>query len=249
MKSWLAGRRVLIAAAVVAATLGLAAQNADKMQQEMKATKVKVLDKPVADLSAADIEKLAAVMEITQGNTVLGTVKIKFYPKQAPTHCKNFILLAEKGFYDGVKFHRVIPKVLIQGGDPTGTGAGGPGWMLDAEFSDLPHVRGTLSTARQPSDINSAGSQFFLCLKPVPALDKQYTIYGEVIEGMEVLDKIGSTPTQGERPLVPPVMKKVTIEKLGAPAKEAPKTAPPVPPAPPKETKPPVPAPPKEAGK
>ena len=248
MKLRFSGQRVLIAAAAVAAVLGLAAQNADKMQQEMKATKVKVLDKPVADLSAADIEKLMAVMEISQGNTVLGTVKFKFDPKQAPTHCKNFILLTEKGFYDGVKFHRVLANAVIQGGDPKGNGSGGPGWTLDAEFSDLPHGRGTVSTARLGNDINSAGSQFFFCLKPIPMFDKQYTVFGEVIEGLDVLDKIGAAPLQGaqhDQPVVMAVMKKVTIEKLGA--KEAPKTTPPAPPK--EQPKPPVPAPPKDAGK
>jgi peptidyl-prolyl cis-trans isomerase B (cyclophilin B) len=241
MRSSRNASRIMLAAVAVAAMLGLAAQNADKWQQELKATKVKVLDKPVADLSAADIEKLMVVMEIQQGNTVVGTIKIKFLPKQAPNHCKNFILLTEKGFYNGLKFHRVVPQVLIQGGDPKGNGSGGPDWTLDAEFSDLPHKRGTLSTARRPDDINSAGSQFFLCLKPMPMLDKQYTIFGEVIEGIDVLDKIGNSPTRGETPVVPPVMKKVTIEKLGAPAKEAPKPMPTPVPAPP----PPTAAPPK----
>jgi peptidyl-prolyl cis-trans isomerase B (cyclophilin B) len=113
---------------------------------------------------------------------------------------KNFIDLAKKGFYDGTIFHRVIPGFMIQGGDPNTKnpdrakhGTGGPGYSLKAEFNDKPHKRGTLSMARA-ADPNSAGSQFFICVAPASFLDKQYTIFGEVVSGMEVADKIVSAP-------------------------------------------------------
>jgi peptidyl-prolyl cis-trans isomerase B (cyclophilin B) len=204
----------LVAVAVIAAAAGLAAKNAEVWEKEAKATKVKALDKAVWDLSAEDMEKLVAVIEVAEGNTVLGTIKFKFQPRQAPTHCKNFILLAEKGFYNGVIFHRVIKGFMIQGGDPKGTGTGGPGWAINAEFSDLPHNKGTVSMART-NDPNSAGSQFFICLEKSPFLDRNYSVFGQVIEGQEVVDKIGGTRTDSnDRPVKDQVMKKVSIEKL-----------------------------------
>ena len=180
-----------------------------KFEEEAKKTKT-VLGKSVAELSAADMEKLQAVIE-----TNAGTIKLKFFPAQAPNHCKNFILLASKGFYNNLIFHRVIKGFMIQGGDPQGTGTGGPGWNVNAEFSKLPHNNGTLSMARA-QDPNSAGSQFFICLGRQAFLDGQYTVFGQVTSGQEAVDKIGATKTgAGDRPATPQVMKKVSIEKIG----------------------------------
>jgi peptidyl-prolyl cis-trans isomerase B (cyclophilin B) len=180
-----------------------------KFEEEVKKTKT-ILGKTVAELTAEDMEKLAAVIE-----TNAGTIKLKFFPRQAPNHCKNFILLAEKGFYNDLVFHRVIKGFMIQGGDPKGTGTGGPGWNVDAEFSKLPHTKGTLSMARA-QDPNSAGSQFFICLDKQSVLDGQYTVFGQVTSGQEVVDKIGVTKTGAQdRPVEPQVMKKVSIEKIG----------------------------------
>jgi cyclophilin family peptidyl-prolyl cis-trans isomerase len=133
--------------------------------------------------------------------TTMGTMKIKLYDDKAPNTAKNFKDLVEKGFYDGTIFHRVIKDFMIQGGDPTGTGTGGPGYKIQDEFGPgLKHDRkGILSMAN--AGPNSGGSQFFITLVPTPWLDGKHAIFGELIEGMDVLDKIGTTPTgPGDRP-------------------------------------------------
>lgn len=135
-------------------------------------------------------EKIAVIQ------TNLGRIVVKFFPEVAPLHAANFLKLAESGFYTGTKFHRVIPGFVIQGGDPNTKdgprhthGTGGPGWSVNAEFNDVPHTPGILSMARS-SDPNSAGSQFFVCTDRVPHLDNKYTVFGQVIEGMDVVEKI-----------------------------------------------------------
>jgi peptidyl-prolyl cis-trans isomerase B (cyclophilin B) len=132
--------------------------------------------------------------------TRFGNMEIRFFPDVAPKHVNNFIELAKKGFYDGTIFHRVIPGFMIQGGDPNSKspdksqhGMGGPGYMVKAEFNEKPHKRGTLSMARSGQP-DSAGSQFFICVADAPFLDRQYTVFGEVVSGMEVVDKIVSQP-------------------------------------------------------
>jgi peptidyl-prolyl cis-trans isomerase B (cyclophilin B) len=132
--------------------------------------------------------------------TKFGNMEIRFFPDVAPKHVNNFIELAKKGFYDGTIFHRVIPGFMIQGGDPNSKspdksqhGMGGPGYMVKAEFNEKPHKRGTLSMARSGQP-DSAGSQFFICVADAPFLDRQYTVFGEVVSGMEVVDKIVSQP-------------------------------------------------------
>ena len=128
--------------------------------------------------------------------TKFGSMELEFFPQKAPKHVENFIKLAKSGFYDGTIFHRVIPDFMIQGGDPNTKGddkskygTGGPGYHIDAEFNDIPHTRGILSMARS-RDPNSAGSQFFIMVKPATHLDGQYTAFGKVVKGMEVADKI-----------------------------------------------------------
>jgi peptidyl-prolyl cis-trans isomerase B (cyclophilin B) len=132
--------------------------------------------------------------------TKFGNITLKFFPDVAPGHVKNFIDLAKKGFYDGTTFHRVIPGFMIQGGDPNSKdpnkakhGQGGPGYTIKAEFNDKPHKRGTLSMARSGQP-DSAGSQFFVCVKDSSFLNNQYTVFGEVESGIEVVDKIVSQP-------------------------------------------------------
>ena len=150
--------------------------------------------------------------EIAVIETSMGTIKFKFLEDKAPKTCENFIKLTEKGFYNGTIFHRVIPNFMIQGGDPDGTGMGGPGYNIKAEFNDTKHVPGIVSMARS-MDPDSAGSQFFICVAAVPHLDGQYTAFGEVIEGYDVVDKISKVKTlPGDKPVEPVVMKKVTIE-------------------------------------
>ncbi len=136
-----------------------------------------------------------AIIETTMGN-----IELEFFEDKAPGHAKNFKDLANKGYYDGTTFHRVIPGFMIQGGDPNSKstnrsthGMGGPGYTIKAEFNDTPHHRGILSMARS-QDPNSAGSQFFIVVKNSHFLDNKYTAFGKVIEGMEVVDKIVNVP-------------------------------------------------------
>lgn len=131
---------------------------------------------------------------IPEGNhvvieTEMGSVKIKMLPEVAPNTVANFKVLAGNGYYDGLIFHRVIPGFMAQGGDPTGTGTGGPGYKIKAEFNATKHVRGTVAMART-ADPDSAGSQFYICFGPQPHLDRQYTVFGQVEEGMDVVDQI-----------------------------------------------------------
>jgi peptidyl-prolyl cis-trans isomerase B (cyclophilin B) len=149
-----------------------------------------------------------------------GTIVLKFFPQKAPNHVKNFTDLAKKNFYNGTKFHRVIPGFMIQGGDPNtrtdnkaSWGQGGPGYNVKQEFNDIPHTRGILSMART-GDPDGAGSQFFIMHARYPSLDGQYTVFGQVIEGMDVVDKIVNTPTEdANRPVKDMVLEKVEITK------------------------------------
>src|SRR5215208_5689362 len=146
-------------------------------------------------------------------DTTAGTIDVELYPQDAPKHVNSFVFLAREGFYDGAIFHRVIPGFMIQGGDPTGTGTGGPGYSLKAEFNDTKHTRGVLSAARSQSP-DSAGSQFFLMHATAPHLDNQYTAYGKVVEGLDVIDKIVNAPTgANDRPRNPASIKSIKIEE------------------------------------
>ena len=143
--------------------------------------------------------------------TTAGDIDVEFWPKDAPGHVNSFIFLAKEGYYDGVIFHRVIPGFMIQGGDPTGTGSGGPGYKLKQEFNARKHVRGVLSAART-SDPNSAGSQFFLMHADSPHLDNQYSVFGKVTSGLEVVDKIANAPRgANDRPKNPTTIRKITV--------------------------------------
>ena len=146
-----------------------------------------------------------------------GIIKLELYPEIAPVTVKNFVDLANKKFYDGLIFHRVIQGFMIQGGDPEGTGMGGPGYTIKGEFSsngfenNLKHERGVISMARA-MDPNSAGSQFFIMHRNTPSLDGDYAAFGRVIEGMDVVDKIASVRTDvNDRPLDDQVMEYVRI--------------------------------------
>ena len=143
-----------------------------------------------------EIKKMAGAKAVLE--TKFGNIELKFFPDVAPNHVANFIELAKKGFYNGTTFHRVIPGFMIQGGDPNSRdpdkarhGLGGPGYNIKAEFNNRPHKRGTLSMARTP-DPDGAGSQFFICVADRRDLDNKYTVFGEVVSGMDVADKIVS---------------------------------------------------------
>ena len=150
-----------------------------------------------------------------------GVIKVELYPEIAPNTVNNFLSLVNKGFYDGLIFHRVIPGFMIQGGDPSGNGTGGPGWNK-GEFkhngfsqNNLKHDRGVLSMARSMMP-DTAGSQFFIMHDKAPHLDGEYAAFGKVIEGMDVVDAIANTATDyNDRPKAEQKMKKVTAETFG----------------------------------
>ena len=150
-----------------------------------------------------------------------GIMKGELYPEIAPKTVENFVKLVEEGFYDGLIFHRVIAGFMIQGGDPEGTGMGGPGYSIKGEFAsnglknDLKHTRGVLSMARSMRP-DSAGSQFFIMHQNAPHLDGDYAAFGKLIEGEDILDKIAGVDTDySDRPRKPQVMKTVTVETFG----------------------------------
>jgi len=154
-------------------------------------------------------------LDVAVISTKYGDIVLEFYPKGVEKHVDSFITHAKNGYFDGTTFHRVIPGYIIQGGDPnskdddrSNDGLGGHAanfygegeeenpetWMLPAEFNDRPHITGTLSMARSPGRPNSAGSQFFICAGPTPQLDNKYTVFGQVVEGLDVIQKIVNTP-------------------------------------------------------
>jgi peptidyl-prolyl cis-trans isomerase B (cyclophilin B) len=144
-----------------------------------------------------------ATISVASKGQALGDIVLKFFPDVAPGHVKNFTDLAKKGFYNGTTFHRVIPGFMIQGGDPNSKnpdrsmhGMGGPGHKVKAEFNSKPHKRGIVSMARS-NDPDSAGSQFFICVADANFLDWQYTVFAEVVSGMDVADKVVSMKRDG----------------------------------------------------
>ena len=157
--------------------------------------------------TGAELDTLATEAETVQAriHTAKGDIVFKFYPHEAKQHSAAFIKLARAGFYDGLNFHRVEPGFVIQGGCPLGTGTGGPGYNLAAEFNSLPHVKGTVAMARSQNP-NSAGSQFYICLGDARFLDKQYTVFGQTTAGQDVVDAI----RVGDK------MESVTIEPLAS---------------------------------
>ena len=154
-----------------------------------------------------------AIIEMENG----GTMTLELYPETAPITVANFVKLANEGFYNGLIFHRVIAGFMIQGGDPTGTGMGGPGYQIKGEFSSngvknpLKHTRGVISMARSMQP-NSAGSQFFIMHQNAPHLDGSYAAFGKLTDGFDVLDRIAGVATNwSDKPLKPQRMKTVTI--------------------------------------
>lgn len=159
------------------------------------------------------------VVTITMENGEV--IRAQLYPELAPNSVKNFLSLVNKGYYDGLIFHRVIEGFMIQGGCPDGTGMGGPGYCIPGEFAengfknDLKHTEGVLSMARAQHP-DSAGSQFFIMHKAAPHLDGSYAAFGKVIEGMDVVNRIATVPVDyNDRPTVPQVMKTVTADTFG----------------------------------
>ena len=174
---------------------------------------------PMTSAAPAAEEKPMSAYEnkIAEVYTTAGQINIRFFPDVAPNHVRNFIDLAEQGFYNGTKFHRVIPGFMIQGGDPNTKsgnpatwGTGGSSKNVRAEFSSVKHNRGIVSMARS-NDPNSASSQFFICVDDATFLDGKYSVFGEVTQGMDVADKIVNAPTRGETPNEPVAITKIVV--------------------------------------
>lgn len=156
-------------------------------------------------------KKYSVTLETSKGN-----IELELYPDVAPGHCKNIIALSKAGYYDELTFHRIVKGFVIQGGCPEGSGTGGPGYTIDAEFNPRPHEAGVLSMART-SDPNSAGSQFFLCLEKVPYLDNQYTVFGKTAndESLAVVKAIGAVETGAmDRPVEDVKILKAVVSEL-----------------------------------
>jgi len=157
-------------------------------------------------------------IELQNGDVIRG----ELYPNVAPESVGNFAALANAGFYDGLLFHRVIPGFMIQGGDPEGTGLGGPGYAIKGEFAEngvqnnLKHTRGVLSMARNALSFDSAGSQFFIMIADTPHLDGQYAAFGKVLSGMEAADKVAGVPTDvNDRPAEDQVIQSIRVDTRG----------------------------------
>lgn len=190
-----------------------------------KDTKTQATDKdkvPTASNDGTPTSKNNPVVTITMANDE--QIKVELYPDVAPNTVKSFISLVKKEFYNGLIFHRVIPDFMIQGGDPSGNGTGGPGYTIKGEFTnngfvnDLKHERGVISMGRTSQSNDSAGSQFFIVVNTYPSLDKEYAAFGKVISGMETVDKIVNTPSgtkSKDKPNQDQVMKSVTVDTMG----------------------------------
>jgi len=186
--------------------------------------------KPEPSDSAAGSDKETPPAEKVMATIVvkdLGTIELELYPNIAPQSVYNFCYLARQGFYDGLIFHRVISGFMIQGGDPQGTGMGGPGYAIKGEFAangvenSLSHTRGVISMARSMQSYDSAGSQFFIMHQDNAGLDGQYAAFGRVTSGMDVVDAIAAVQTdQNDRPLTDVVMESVTIDGPDLPPPE-----------------------------
>ena len=172
----------------------------------------------------AEVEKAQADLDFTKHkyqlelDTTMGKITLDMFSKVAPGHCKNLLGLAKIGYYDGLIFHRVIKGFMIQGGCPEGTGTGGPGYTIPAEFNATTHEAGTLSMART-NDPNSAGSQFFICLERTTHLDRQYTAFGKTADAasLAVVKAIGVVPTAAQdRPKQPVTIKTAKVVELPA---------------------------------
>ena len=215
----------LLAVAVASCTPANTANNETTAATETNTTSSATATEatvPPATTSSAAAEENKPMSQyenkVAEIHTSAGEIDIRFFPDVAPNHVKNFIDLAEKGFYNGSKFHRVIPGFMIQGGDPntiSGSpstwGTGGSGKNVGAEFNSVSHKRGIVSMARS-NDPNSASSQFFIVVKDSTFLDKQYTVFGQVTKGMEVADKIVDAPRDAsDRPNTPTTIDKIVI--------------------------------------
>nr|WP_244226533.1 peptidylprolyl isomerase [Paenibacillus protaetiae] len=216
------GSLLLIFALVLAVLSACGAKNGKDGTSGSAVSPPAASAKPQTPLAASETRKDGSknpVVTIEMDNG--GKIVIRLLPDIAPNTVNNFISLVKKGFYDGLIFHRVIPGFMIQGGDPDGTGMGGPGYSIKGEFSDngfqndLLHQRGVISMARTEAP-DSAGSQFFIMTADSPFLDGQYAAFGIVLSGMDTVDQIVNQKRDSkDKPLKPMLMKKVTVDTFG----------------------------------
>ncbi|WP_312884140.1 peptidylprolyl isomerase [Clostridium psychrophilum] len=208
---------VLFTLILVTCLGGCASKVSNKEDSISKVTKTVEPSKKVKTEKGAKDKNPVVTVEMEDGSII----KVELYPDIAPNTVRNFVSLVHSGFYNGLSFHRVIPGFMIQGGDPDGTGTGGPGYAIKGEFSannfnnTLKHVRGVISMARS-ADLNAAGSQFFIMVKADSELDGQYAAFGKVTQGMETVDKIVSVEKDtNDKPKKEQKMKKVTVDTFG----------------------------------
>lgn len=187
------------------------------------ASKAQASEQSLTSTPLGSREEYIATIAVKRGKEDLGSIEIRLHHKYAPRHVENFVRLAEKGFYDGTLFHRVRKESLIQGGDPLSKdanpendGTGGPGYMLPPEHNDKKHIRGAVGMAAVGK--KNAGSQFFIGLKDHPNWDGKYTVFGNVVRGLDVADAVGNSKVNGERP-VTPVRVTVQVERRKRPLK------------------------------
>ena len=214
-------KNLILSMVIIYGGIAFAADPAKEMAKDVQ-EKVKTETTKAKATTDGKGKNMFALME-----TSMGKIKVKLFPDKAPKTVDNFVGLVEgtkewmdpksgkkekKPLYNGTVFHRVIKKFMIQGGDPLGNGTGGPGYKFEDEFSDLKHTKpGILSMANAGPGTN--GSQFFLTVEPTPWLDNKHTIFGEVVEGMDIVKKISETKADNDRPVEPVVLKSIKIER------------------------------------
>ena len=188
-------------------------------KEEVKTQKAEEQPAQVAETKAPETKPISQEPIVRDKNPIVvmetnyGPIELELFWKETPKTAENFLRLTNSGFYDGLTFHRIVPNFVIQGGDPSGDGTGGPGYSIPFEKANTKHLRGYLGMARS-QDPNSAGSQFYICLKDLPNLDNNYVVFGKVIKGMDTVDKIAAVKTgPGDFPVDKVIMTKVYEKK------------------------------------
>jgi peptidyl-prolyl cis-trans isomerase B (cyclophilin B) len=188
-------------------------------KEEVKTQKAEEQPAQVAETKAPETKPISQEPIVRDKNPIVvmetnyGPIELELFWKDTPKTAENFLKLTNSGFYNGLTFHRIIPNFVIQGGDPSGDGTGGPGYSIPFEKANTKHLRGYLGMARS-QDPNSAGSQFYICLKELPSLDNNYVVFGKVIKGMDTVDKIAAVKTgPGDFPVDKVIMTKVYEKK------------------------------------
>jgi peptidyl-prolyl cis-trans isomerase B (cyclophilin B) len=189
-------------------------QMAENQNQEAQTQEAQTQETPAPEKKPISQEPIVRDKDpIVEMETNYGNIELELFWKETPKTAENFLKLVNSGFYDGLTFHRIVPNFVIQGGDPAGNGTGGPGYSIPFEKASTKHLRGSLGMARS-QDPNSAGSQFYICLRDLPNLDNNYVVFGKVIKGMDVVDKIAAVKTgPGDVPIEKVVMTKVYEKK------------------------------------